>query len=142
VIRLGSLAGYPFEGPRLLAGWTPPAAPGVFAIAYRPDADSRPDRYAFVDFGQAEDLSAIGLPFRHPRAACWVDRAGSRWGVYVCTYEVPGGLASHREEIVRELVAVYRPGCHDRRYERAWKEEWIGRVPASDPGGQDTPPAR
>ena len=24
MIRLGSLAGYPFEGPRLLVGWTPP----------------------------------------------------------------------------------------------------------------------
>ena len=24
MIRLGSLAGYPFEGPRLLGGWTPP----------------------------------------------------------------------------------------------------------------------
>ena len=32
VIRLGSLAGYPFEGPRVLAGWTPPARPAVFAI--------------------------------------------------------------------------------------------------------------
>ena len=28
MIRLGSLAGYPFEGPRLLAGWTPPADRG------------------------------------------------------------------------------------------------------------------
>ena len=26
MIRLGSLAGYPFEGPRVLAGWTPPQA--------------------------------------------------------------------------------------------------------------------
>ena len=32
VIRLGSLAGYPFEGPRVLAGWTPPAAAAVYAI--------------------------------------------------------------------------------------------------------------
>ena len=28
VIRLGSLAGYPFEGPRVLAGWTPPERRG------------------------------------------------------------------------------------------------------------------
>ena len=32
MIRLGSLAGYPFEGPRLLAGWTPPAEAAVYAI--------------------------------------------------------------------------------------------------------------
>ena len=29
MIRLGSLAGYPFEGPRLLAGWTPPSSPAA-----------------------------------------------------------------------------------------------------------------
>ena len=37
MIRLGSLAGYPFEGPRLLAGWTPPAEPAVYVVLYRPD---------------------------------------------------------------------------------------------------------
>ena len=31
VIRLGSLAGYPFEGPRVLAGWTVPPVPAVYA---------------------------------------------------------------------------------------------------------------
>jgi hypothetical protein len=29
MIRLGSLAGYPFEGPRLLAGFQAPARPAV-----------------------------------------------------------------------------------------------------------------
>ena len=37
MIRLGSLAGYPFEGPRLLAGWTPAAVPAVYAITCKPD---------------------------------------------------------------------------------------------------------
>ncbi len=32
MIRLGSLAGYAFEGPRILAGWTPPKEPAVYAI--------------------------------------------------------------------------------------------------------------
>ena len=35
MIRLGSLAGYPFEGPRVLAGWTVPAAPAVYAVIDR-----------------------------------------------------------------------------------------------------------
>jgi hypothetical protein len=91
VIRLGSLAGYPFEGPRLLAGWTPPAVAAVYAIAYKPDPETRPERYAVIYVGHSDDLTTERFPFRHPRAACWVQRAGSRWKIYVCTYQVPGG---------------------------------------------------
>ena len=35
MIRLGSLAGYPFDGPRLLGGWTPPPAAAVYAVMYK-----------------------------------------------------------------------------------------------------------
>ena len=38
MIRLGSLAGYPFEGPRVLAGWTAPAGPAVYAIVVQAGA--------------------------------------------------------------------------------------------------------
>jgi hypothetical protein len=126
MIRLGSAAGYPFEGPRLLAGWTAPATAAVFAILYRPDPEARPVTYAVSYVGHSSDLSAEPFPFRHPRAACWVRRAGDRWKVYIATYEVPGGGQAHREQIARELVAVYRPGCNAQRYDHAWKEEWIG----------------
>jgi hypothetical protein len=126
VIRLGSLAGYPFEGPRLLGGWTPPAAPAVYAIMYKPDPEGKPERYAVIYVGHADDLSAARFPFQHPRAHCWIKRAGSRWKVYVCTYEVPGGSAAHREQITRELLAVYQPGCNEQQYEPAWKDQWIG----------------
>lgn len=125
MIRLGSLAGYPFEGPRVLAGWTPPEGPGVYAVLYRPDAEARPEDYAVTYVGHADDLSAEGFPFHHRDAACWVRRAGSRWKVFICTYEVPGGRRSHREEIARELMAVYRPGCNAERYGPAWRDEWI-----------------
>ena len=128
MIRLGSLAGYPFEGPRVLAGWTPSAGPAVYAILIKPDADSA--RYAVIDVDHADDLSAARLPFRHARAACWEKRAGDRWKVYICTYEVPGGLRSHREQIVRELVSVYRPGCSPEQYDASWKDEWIGEYDA------------
>jgi hypothetical protein len=146
VIRLGSLAGYPFEGPRILAGWTPPPEPAVFAIAYRPDPDDAPDRYAVVYVGHSDDLSAERFPFGHGRAACWLERAGGdRFGLFVCTYQPPGALSSHREQITRELIAAYRPGCNPEQYDQAWKDEWIGGYSAPttgplttgrDPGGR------
>jgi len=125
MIRLGSLAGYPFEGPRLLGGWTPPPVAAVYAIAYKPQPAVKPENYAVIYVGHADDLSAERFPFRHPRSACWVSRAGSKWKVYVCTYEVPGGTRAHRERIARELTAVYRPGCNEQQYDQTWKDEWL-----------------
>ena len=126
MIRLGSAAGYPFEGPRLLGGWTPPAAAAVYAVLYRPDPDERPDRYAVTYVGHSDDLSRERFPFQHARAACWIKRAGSRWKVHICTYVAPGAGPAHREQIVRELLAVYRPGCNAERFEHDWPEHWIG----------------
>ncbi len=133
MIRLGSLAGYPFEGPRLLAGWTPPATAAVYVIAYKPEPDTKPDRYAVIYVGHSGDLSAERFPFQHPRAHCWVRRAGSKYKVYICTYEVPGGGPAHREQITRELTAIYQPRCNDQQYDQAWKDEWIGGTTASSP---------
>ena len=125
MIRLGSLAGYLFDGPRLLGGWHPPGRPAVYAVLYRPDPDGKPERYAVVYIGHSEDLAAEGFPFRHPRAACWIRRAGSKWHVYIATFEVPGGGPAHRESIARELTAVYRPRCNRQQYEPTWRDEWI-----------------
>lgn len=134
MIRLGSLAGYPFEGPRLLGGWTPPSTAAVYAIVYKPEPDTRSERYAVMYVGHADDLSAAGLPFNHPRAQCWIQRAGGRWKVYICTYEVPGGLPSHREQIAQELAAIYHPSCNEQRYDRSWRDEWIGGYTAPTTG--------
>jgi hypothetical protein len=134
VIRLGSLAGYPFEGPRLLAGWTPPSRPAVFAIMYKPEPDTKPDRYAVIYAGHSDDLATERFPFSHPRAHCWVRRAGSRFKVYICSYEVPGGNRSHREQITRELIAIYRPNCNKQQYDQAWRDEWIGEYTAPTTG--------
>ena len=54
MIRLGSLAGYPFEGPRVLAGWTVPPVPAVYAVMYKPDEDA--ESYAVIYVGHTEDL--------------------------------------------------------------------------------------
>ena len=132
MIRLGSLAGYPFEGPRLLGGWTPAAQPAVYAIAYKPEP-ARED-YAVIYVGHSDDLTTERFPFQHPRAACWIRRAGSKWRVYICTFEVPGDTRPHREQIARELTAVYRPSCNDQQFDHAWKDEWIGEYSAPTTG--------
>lgn len=127
MIRLGSLAGYPFEGPRVLAGWTAAARAAVFAVMYKPDPVSKPEQYGVLFVGHSDDLSTERLPFNHPLAPCWLKRVnGKRFALYICTYEAPGARRAHREQIVRELVAVYRPGCNPDQYDQAWKDEWIG----------------
>ena len=132
MIRLGSLAGYPFEGPRVLAGWTAPALPAVYAIMVKPDAER--EQYAVIYVGHADDLSAERFPFNHPRAQCWIERAGNRWHLHIATYVVPGGLRSHREQIAQELAAIYHPGCNEQQYDRAWKDQWIGEYNAPTTG--------
>lgn len=143
MIRLGSLAGYPFAGPRVLAGWTPPAVPAVFAILYRPRVDERSQEYAVIYVGHSDDLSLESFPFKHPAAPCWMERAGDRWKLHVCIYEVPGGTRSHREQITHELLAVYRPGCNTEQFAPAWKDEWIGsyRTPTTGPLTTDRDPS-
>ncbi|MDP9494209.1 MAG: hypothetical protein M3P87_03120 [Actinomycetota bacterium] len=127
MIRLGSLAGYPFEGPRVLAGWTAPAVAAVFAIAYKPEPEAKPEEYGVLYVSHSEDLSTEGFPFNHPVAPCWLKRVDQkRFALYICTYEAPGAKAAHREQIIRELIAMYRPGCNPDQYDQAWKDQWIG----------------
>lgn len=127
MIRLGSLAGYAFSGPRLLGSWTPPAGPGVWAVLYKPEPER--ERYAVIYVAHSADLAGEGLPFRHPRAHCWTRRAGSKWRLYVATLEIPGGGPGHRRAVVDELIAVYRPRCNAERVEPTWRDEWIGAPP-------------
>ena len=133
MIRLGSLAGYPFEGPRVLAGWTPPAMPAVYAVLYRPEPETA-DQYAVIYVGHTDDLSTERFPFRHPAAPCWIQRAGQQVSVYICTYEVPGGLRRHREQIVEELVRDLPAECNEQQYDRRWKDDWIGEYDAPTTG--------
>ena len=124
MIRLGSLAGYPFEGPRLLGGWTAPGGAAVYAIMCKPDPAK--EAYAVIYVDHSADLAAERFPFKHRRAPAWIKRAGDRYQLYICTYEVPGGLPSHREQIARELSSIYRPSCNEQQYEDTWRAEWIG----------------
>jgi hypothetical protein len=109
-----------------LAGWTPPAKAAVYVIVFKPEPTTKPDKYAVIYVGHSDDLSTERFPFKHPRASAWVKRAGDKYKVYICTYDVPGLLRSHREAIAQELCAIYQPTCNDQQYDRAWKDEWIG----------------
>ncbi len=143
MIRLGTLGGYPFEGPRVLGGFQPPANPGIFAIFARTDPDSR--QFEVIYLGHAEDLSEVGLPFGHHLADRWIERAGGKWHLHIATYVIPGGLPSHRQRITEELIATYHPSCNPEQFDRAWKEEWIGsyEAPTTKPltTRRDAPPS-
>jgi hypothetical protein len=136
VIRLGSLAGYLFEGPRLLGGWTPPSRPGVYVVMYHLPPSSR---YAVIYADQADDLSAVGLPFRHRKTPCWVTRAGDKWHLHVAWFEVPGDTRPHREQIVAELIAMYEPHCNTEKYANTWRPEWISEYEARTASPLTTP---
>lgn len=125
MIRLGSLAGYAFEGPRALAGWTPAAVPAVFAIMAKDNPD-RPQEMSVIYVGHSDDLSTEGFPFKHPRSSAWIKRAGGKYNLHACWLEVPGGTRAHREQITQELLAVYAPTCNTEKFDNSWKAEWIG----------------
>lgn len=129
MIRLGSLGGYPFSGPRVLGGWHPPKEPSIFAILTRSKPESQ--QFEVIYLGHADDLSEIGLPFEHPHSDRWISRAGGKWNLWIAAYAVPGGTPSHRERITHELIAVYHPSCNPEQYDRAWKDEWIGSYEAA-----------
>jgi hypothetical protein len=145
LIRLGSLAGYAFEGPRILAGFTPPERSVVYAILHKPDPETKPERYGVLYVGHCDDLSRERLPFRHPLAPCWLKRVdGDKFRLHICFLEAPGATEAHREQITRELVAIYEPGCNPEQYDQTWRDQWIGdyQAPTTGPLTTDRDPSR
>ena len=135
MIRLGTLAGYAFDGPRVLAGFTPPERPAVYAVLYRPEPEKAPERYGVLYVGHSDDLSKEKLPFRHPQSACWLKRVGGKkFDLHICYLDAPGVEAGHRDQITKELIAIYKPGCNPEHYEHGWSEHWIGDYEAPTTG--------
>ncbi|MGH2719241.1 MAG: hypothetical protein ACRDJU_11755 [Actinomycetota bacterium] len=140
MIRLGSLAGYSFEGPVPLSDWEPADSPGVFAVMYRQDPQVA--QYAVIHAGPSDDLRAEGFPFGHPSAGCWEARAGSKEALLVAWFFVPGGTPRIRNGIAQELNAVYQPVCswgvyaqlRDVEWTAEYRREWPWDDPP-DPGG-------
>ncbi len=126
MIRLGSLAGYSFEGPYTLAGWNPIDSPGVYAIMYKQEEDGK-DHYAVIYVGHTDNFTQEGFPLKHPASPCWVERAGSQWKLFIAFFIPPGGATrSIRNGIATELNATYQPICNEEQYVQHWEEEWIG----------------
>ena len=124
VIRLGSLAGYPFEGPRVLAGLTAPAMPAVFAILYRPDPTKQ--QYAVMYVGHSEDLSAEPFPFRHPRSPAGSSAPAASGRSSSRPTRSPAGWRRTASRSSEELCAVYQPSCNEQQFDQAWQDHWIG----------------
>lgn len=119
----------------MLAGFTPPERPAVYAILYRPEPERNPERYGVLYVAHSEDLSKERLPFNHPAAPCWLERVdGDRFRLHICFLEAPGAEAPHREQIMRELVAIYKPGCNPEQYDQSWRDQWIGDYKAPTTG--------
>ena len=71
---------------------------------------TKPERYAVIYVDHADDLSAERFPFRHPRAPCWVRRAGSQVeGVHLHLRGArrrPGAPGADRPRADRDLPAA------------------------------------
>src|SRR6266849_4139188 len=89
MIRLGSLAGYSFEGPYTLAGWNPIDQPGVYAIMYKQEEGGK-DHYAVVYVGHTDNFQEEGFPLKHAASPCWVERAGTQWKLFIAYFVPPG----------------------------------------------------
>jgi hypothetical protein len=144
-IRLGSLAGYSFDGPWLLGGWNPPAKPGVYVVMYKPDPEKKPDTHAVIYVGQNMDMSKEGLPKNHSRAGCWADRAGSPWKLHVAFYTFPGATPRQLISVQTDLIAHYNPFCNEQKFDKGWQGKWIGEYTSSltgplQPRGADEEP--
>src|SRR5690606_13814417 len=112
---------------------------------YRPEPERNPERYGVLYVGQTEDLSKEGFPFRHPASGCWLSRVdGDRFRLHICTLEAPGAAEAHREQIRRELVAIYKPGCNADQSDHAWQDHWITdySAPTTGPLTTDRDPSK
>jgi hypothetical protein len=100
MITLGSRS---FAGPFLAPLWSPPRAPGLYAVMI---PGWRLLMFHPVHFGEAADLSAPGLLKGHASYADWLALAGTEWNLYVATLEMYSSGEAERQSLQRELAGV------------------------------------
>ena len=100
MITLGSRQ---FTGPFIAALWTPPRAPGLYAIMI---PGWRLLMFHAVHFGHAEDLSEPRLVKSDPKYGYWLTLAGSEWNLYVATCEMYHSTETERQAAQRELLTL------------------------------------
>jgi hypothetical protein len=100
-------ADYHFSEPVALDGWTPPYAPGLFAIlALDPSWTPLPYRLVFI--GEAAILAEPRQLVGHPRTACWVEVCGT---IYVAVVLTSGWSVAARRAAAEQISAQYHPVC-------------------------------
>ena len=100
MITLGSRQ---FTGPFISPLWSPPRAPGLYAVMV---PGWRLLMFHAVHFGHAEDLSSAELIKRHPKYGYWLTLAGSEWNLYVATCEMYHSTESERSAAYQELLIL------------------------------------
>src|SRR5262245_39619766 len=100
VITLGARQ---FAGPFISRLWTPPRAPGLYAVMV---PGWRLLMFHAVHFGHAADLSAPGLVKEHPKYEYWMTLAGSEWNLYIATSEMYDSTEGERRVSYEELLAL------------------------------------
>jgi hypothetical protein len=100
MITLGTRS---FAGPFLAPLWSPPRAPGLYAVMI---PGWRLLMFHPVHFGEAADLAAPGLLKGHAAYADWLSLAGTEWNLYVATFEMYQSSEAERQSLQRELAGV------------------------------------
>ena len=100
MITLGSRS---FAGPFLAPLWSPPRAPGLYAVMI---PGWRLLMFHPVHLGHAADFADAGMLKRHPAYADWLGLAGTEWNLYVATCEMYNSTESERQAAQRELLGV------------------------------------
>ena len=92
-----------FTGPFIAPLWSPPRAPGLYAVMV---PGWRLLMFHAVHFGHAEDLSVPELIRGNPKYGYWLTLAGSEWNLYVATCEMYQSTVGEREAAYRELLVL------------------------------------
>jgi hypothetical protein len=100
VITLGTRQ---FSGPFIAALWSPPRAPGLYAVMV---PGWRLLMFHALHFGHAADLSSPNLVQRHQKFGYWITLAGSEWNLYVATCEMYQSTEGERLAACQELLAL------------------------------------
>ena len=92
-----------FTGPFIAALWSPPKAPGLYAVMV---PGWRLLMFHALHFGHGEDLSSAALVRQHPKYGYWLTLAGSEWNLYVATCEMYHSSDSERTAAYEELLTL------------------------------------
>ena len=93
MITLGSRQ---FTGPFISPLWSPPRAPGLYAVMV---PGWRLLMFHAVHFGHAADLSVPELIRGNPKYGYWLTLAGTEWNLYVATCEMYQSTVGEREAV-------------------------------------------